>query len=126
MEVPKVTRPMDVKSGLDNLSLEQQWALAEDMEMQQWQLVRFLGSLDRILESKLLSCDLGVGFLSFLCVIGDDLGYWKQEIVRHPTADAESVGKFCLSVFRVLTTILQQFKCLHLILTVIACFTIYC
>ncbi|KXG30323.2 hypothetical protein SORBI_3004G158600 [Sorghum bicolor] len=45
MEVPKVTRPMDVKSGLDNLSLEQQWALAEDMEMQQWQLAQQRKSL---------------------------------------------------------------------------------
>jgi hypothetical protein len=34
MEVPKVMRPMDVKSAFDNLLLEQQWALVEAMEMQ--------------------------------------------------------------------------------------------
>jgi hypothetical protein len=75
------------------------------MEMQQWQLVRFLGSLERILESKLLSCDLGAGILSFLWVIGDDLGYWKQEIVRRPIAGAESVGKFVFVFFNDLAAV---------------------
>ncbi|XP_008645727.1 uncharacterized protein [Zea mays] len=37
MEVPKVTRHIDSKTAFDNLSMEQQWALAEEIEMQQRQ-----------------------------------------------------------------------------------------
>jgi ubiquitin thioesterase protein OTUB1 len=70
MEVPKVTRHIDSKTAFDNLSMEQQWALAEEIEMQQRQQVRFLGSLERIREAKLLSCDLAAGILSFLRVLG--------------------------------------------------------
>lgn len=53
MEVPKVTRHIDLKV-FDDVLLEREWAQAEEMEIQQWQQVWFLGSLECVLQPQLL------------------------------------------------------------------------
>lgn len=47
MEVPKVTRHIDLQEVFDNVLLQRQWTETEEMEMQQ---VRFQGSLECVLE----------------------------------------------------------------------------